>query len=72
MVGNHSIVGPMVENHRKPLFPMVARPQNHRKTIDINGFSMVLPLPAMALQTHMLESPWSVLMAEQPNAAILF
>ena len=37
MVGNHSIVGPMVENHRKPLLPMVVRPQNHWKTIDLDG-----------------------------------
>ena len=41
MVCNHSIVGPIVDNHRKPLLPllpMVARPNNHRKTIDLNGW----------------------------------
>ena len=37
MVHNHSIVGPMVHNHRKPSLPMVVLPQNHRKTIDPNG-----------------------------------
>ena len=37
MVHNHSIVGPMVHNHRKPSLPMVVLPQNHRKTIDCNG-----------------------------------
>ena len=41
MVHNHSIVGPMVHNHRKPSLPMVVLPQNHRKTIDPNG----LPYP---------------------------
>ena len=37
MVCNHSIVGPMVDNHRKPSKPMVAWPQNHWKTIEPNG-----------------------------------
>ena len=37
MVHNHSIVGPMVHNHRKPSLPMVVLPENHRKTIDPNG-----------------------------------
>ena len=30
MVLNHSIVGPMVNNHRKPSLPMVAWPKNYR------------------------------------------
>ena len=34
--GSYSIVGPMVDNHRKPLKPMVAWPQNHQKTIETN------------------------------------
>ena len=37
MVHNHSIVGSMVHNHRKPSLPMVVLPQNHRKTINPNG-----------------------------------
>ena len=36
MVPNHSIVGPMVDNHRKLSLPMVAWPKNHRKTIISN------------------------------------
>merc|ERR1711894_469506 len=32
---NHSIVGPMVHNHRKPSLPYILF-QNHRKTIDPN------------------------------------
>ena len=35
MVHNHSIVGPMVHNHRKPSLPMVVLPENHRK-VDCN------------------------------------
>ena len=37
MVHYHSIVGPMVHNHGKPLLSMVVLPQNHRKTIDSDG-----------------------------------
>ena len=37
MVCNHSIVGPMVDNHQKPLKPMVAWLQNNQKTIEPNG-----------------------------------
>ena len=49
MVPNHSIVGPMVDNHRKPSLPMVVWPKNHQKTIVPNGYlqpfhSMVMVL----------------------------
>ena len=37
MVLNHSIVGPMVDSHRKPSLPMVAWPKNHRRTVIPNG-----------------------------------
>ena len=43
MVCNHSIVGSMADNHRKPLKPMVAWHQNHRKTIEPNGFTLTIP-----------------------------
>ena len=50
----------LVHNHRKPSFPMVALPQNHRKTIDPNGcpqpfHSMVMvPLKTIAIQSAMV------------------
>ena len=57
MVHNHSIVGPMVHNHRKPSLPMVVLPQNHRKTIDPNGCPQ--PFHSMVMVTlKTIESLW--------------
>ena len=33
----------MADSHQKPLKPMVAWHQNHRKTIDPNGFTLTIP-----------------------------
>ena len=45
MVDNHSIVEPMhwMDNQWKQLLPMVVRPQNHCKTVDLNGCLKTIP-----------------------------
>ena len=58
MVCNHSIVGSMADDHRKPLKPMVAWHKNHRKTIEPNGFTITIPFNGDGA----IENHWSLAM----------